>query len=450
VTKAQKQAARAEKLKQAKAILATATAAGRELSAEETTQVDALTAEAAALKGQIEAMDASAARAADIDAELAAMGNIPAPRSAQNGPISQPAPRAESVRDLAATDPNRGFRSPREFFGAVMRAGQNRRAVDPRLVPLQAAVGSDEQSEGQDPYGGFLIPQGFSPNLLAVATEADPTAGRVMAVPMGTPIVNIPARTDKNHTSSVTGGLTWSRRAETATGTDSRMQFEQVSLRANSLMGVNFSTEELLSDSPISVAALIAAGFQSEYQAVILNEKLFGTGAGQFLGVMNAPCLVSQAKETGQAANTITYDNIVKMRSRCWGYSDAIWIANHDTFPQLAKLSLAVGTGGAPVYMPSIVADRPDTLLGRPIFYSEFASTLGTAGDLILGNWSQYLEGTLQGMDMQESIHVRFLQNERTFKATVRNDGQPWWKSALTPKKSTVTLSPFVALATRA
>ncbi len=267
---------------------------------------------------------------------------------------------------------------------------------------------------------------------------------------MATPIVNIPARTDKNHTSSVTGGLTWSRRPETASGADSRIQFEQVSLRANSLMGVNYSSEELLNDSPISVAALIAAAFQTEYQATIFNEKLFGTGVGQFQGVMNAACLVTQAKETGQAANTIVSQNIFKMRSRCWGYSDAIWIANHDTFPQIASMSVAVGTGGSAIYMPSVVADRPDTLLGRPIFYSEFAQTLGTPGDLILGNWSQFLEGTLQGMNMQESIHVRFVQNERTFRATVRNDGQPWWKSALTPKKSSVTLSPFVCLNTRA
>ena len=452
MNKAQKQALRAEKLRAAKAILGAATAAGREISADETAQVDALTTEASTLKAQIDGIDSAAARAAAIDADLAeAAAAIPAPRSVQNGAIAQPVARVENVRDLSATDPNRGFRSPREYFNAVMRVGQNpRRAMDPRLLPLQAAVGSDEQSEGQDVQGGFLIPQGFSPNLLSVASESDPTVGRVLAMPMSSPSVNIPARTDKNHTTSVSGGLTWSRRAETAEGTSSRMAFEQVALKANSLMGVNYATNELMTDSPISVAAIIAAGFQSEYASTILNEKLFGTGTGQFLGVMNAPCLVSQGKEGGQAAATINYDNVVKMRSRCWGYSDAIWIANHDTLPQLAKMSVAVGTGGAPVYMPSAVADRPDMLMGRPIFYSEYAATLGTTGDLILGNWSQYIEGTLQGMDMQESIHVRFLSNENTFRATVRNDGQPWWKAALTPKKSSVTLSPFVCLAVRA
>jgi HK97 family phage major capsid protein len=267
---------------------------------------------------------------------------------------------------------------------------------------------------------------------------------------MSSTSVDIPARTDKNHTSSVSGGLTWGRRVQTGTGVDSQQAYEQITLKANSLMGVNFTTNELLRDSPISVAALITAGFREEYGATMINEKLNGTGSGQFLGVLNAPCKVSVAKEAGQAAATINYQNILKMRARCWGYGNAIWLANQDCLPQLAQMSLQVGVGGSAVYVPSAVEDRPDMLMGRPIFYTEYTKTVGTEGDIVLGNWSQYLEGTLQGMEMQESIHVRFLQNENTFRATVRNDGQPWWRSALTPKNSTATLSPFVVLAVRA
>jgi hypothetical protein len=53
-------------------------------------------------------------------------------------------------------------------------------------------------------------------------------------------------------------------------------------------------------------------------------------------------------------------------------------------------------------------------------------------------------------MDFQESIHVRFAQNEKAFRATTRNDGQLWWRTALTPKKGANTLSPVVTLAVRA
>lgn len=438
MTKAQLMALRASKLQAAKALLA----AHPSPDAEQTATIDALVAEANSARDQIAAVEASAARVAAIDAELNA---IPAPRSVAP---NTPTPRVEAVVNLADADPNRGFATPRDYFSAVMRAERNPSAMDVRLRPL-AAVGSDEQSGSQDSYGGFLIPRGFAPNLLEVQAEADPTAGRVTALPMSSPSVDIPARVDKDHSTSVSGGLIWTRRPETGAGVSSRQKYEQVSLKANSLMGVNYSSNELLRDSPISVAALIARGFSDEYQAHILNEKLNGTGAGEFQGIMNSPALVTIAKETGQAADTIVTANILKMRARCWGFANAIWIANHDTYPQLAQLALAVGTGGTALYQTSIVEDRPDTLLGRPIFYSEFTKTLGDSGDIVLGNWSEYLEGTLQGMDMQESIHVRFLNNENTFRATVRNDGQCWWKTALTPKNSTATLSPFVVLGTR-
>ena len=88
----------------------------------------------------------------------------------------------------------------------------------------------------------------------------------------------------------------------------------------------------------------------------------------------------------------------------------------------------------------------PDLLLGRPIFFSEFIPDLGTRADLSCINWSQYLEGTYQPLQNDESIHVRFLNNERTFRFTMRNDGQPWWRSALTPRNGGPTLSPQIVL----
>jgi HK97 family phage major capsid protein len=113
-------------------------------------------------------------------------------------------------------------------------------------------------------------------------------------------------------------------------------------------------------------------------------------------------------------------------------------------------MSLAVGTGGAPVYMRGGFGGRPDTLLGRPIFYSEYPNTLGDAGDLILWNPTQYLEGVYQPLRSAESVHVRFVQHERAFKLWLRNAGASWWRSALTPAKGSNTLSPIITLAARA
>jgi HK97 family phage major capsid protein len=352
-------------------------------------------------------------------------------------------------REAWIDDPKKGFKSHREFLCSVMSAGRNYGITDDKRLQYLATAGSDEQSTQSDPYGGFLVPSGFSPNVMSVMAEADPIAGRVTQIPMENAVVPINARVDKNHSTSVSGGLTVGRRVETQAATASRMEFEQVILNAQSLFGLAFASEELLARSPVSFVAILEAGFRDEFPAKLINERLNGTGVGQFEGVVNSPCIVSVAKETGQAADTIVYENIVKMRARCWGYGNAIWLANHDTLPQLMLMNQSVGTGGVVVWQPSAREGEPELLLGRPIVFTEFTKTIGDTGDIVLCNWSQYLEGTLTPMQQAESMHVRFENHERTFKFWVENDGRCWWRSALTPKNSTATLSPFVKLDAR-
>ena len=379
--------------------------------------------------------------------------------------LSDPAdvPRGTRITDPTPDfddDPKRGFKTHRDFLSSVIGWTVKGEREDSRLqrlwastvsdTTLQAAAGSDEQSTFSDPYGGFLVPAAFSPTMLSTAFEGDPLAGRTQDIPMASPVVNINARVDKNHTSSVSGGLRVYRRAEADTSSSSRMELEQIELRATGLFGVSFVTEELLMDSPGSFVAMLDAGFRDEFASVLLNERLNGTGVGEFLGVNNSPCLVSITKETGQVASTLVYNNIIKMRARCWGYGNAIWLANHDTIPQLAAMNQSVGTGGQLVWAPSAITDVPDMLLGRPLILSEYMETLGTAGDIILGNWTQYLEGTYQPLGSAESVHVRFVNHERTFKFFMRNAGTPWWRSALTVRNGSNSLTPFVRVAARA
>lgn len=377
-------------------------------------------------------------------------------------------------------DRRRGFRSHREFLLACLaNAGLRDRAQvqDERLralavadkedkaaagelafmLPLAytpaflSAAGSDEQGEYDDRYGGITLPHTRLPGFLQVGFEGDPTAGRTQPVPMQSPSVGILARTDKNHQSSVAGGFTVSRRPETAAAAASRAQMEEITLKATSVFGVAYSTEELLTDSPLSFVAIIDSGMRDQMGAHMLNEKLRGKGGNEYLGVLddNNPCLITVAKETGQTNDTIVANNVIKMAARCWGFGGGVWLANHDTRPQLYTLQIPAGTSAVLIYQPSREVGFPDMLMGIPVFYTEFASKLGDKGDLLLGVWSQYLDGLYQSLQSAESVHVRFLNHERTFKFWVRNAGAPWWRSALTPNQSADTLSPFVTLAAR-
>lgn len=424
----------------------------------------------------------------EIEAAASIVRSAPsAPERATDAPPVDPtAPpaRASAGAPNVEKDPRRGFRNPREFLTAAMaNAGLRDRSQvgDERLRPLavsdkddktaagelafmvpaaftppslRATAGSDEQGEYDQRYGGFAVPTTRAPGILQVGFEGDPTAGLTQSIPMGSPSVEIMARVDKDHTSSVSGGFTVSRRAETVAASTSRMQLEMITLKASSLFGAAYATEELLTDSPESFAAIIDTGFRTQFGAHMLNEKLRGTGGNQYLGVLTALAAsslgptISIAKEAGQAADTIVAANVIKARARCWGYGNAVWLANHDTYPQLVTMSIGVGTAGVLVYQEAN-ADRPSMLLGRPIYFTEYASKLGDQGDIGCYNFSQFLEGLYQPLQSAESIHARFLNHERTFKLWLRNAGQPWWRSALTPNKSSDTLSPFVVLDAR-
>jgi HK97 family phage major capsid protein len=360
----------------------------------------------------------------------------------------------EVGKDLAEADPKRGFvKGHREFLGAVMdfyRFGK----MDARLKPLfRTTAGSDEQGNYSDPHGGFLQPVAFSPDVLSLKGEADPTVGLTRNLPMTAPSVLVDARVDKDHSSSVSGGLRVYRHSETTALTASRVETEKLRFTAEELIGLAHATESQVSDSPATFIAMVADGFRDEFAGKILSEKIRGTGAaGQYLGVLNSPAKITVAKETGQKADTILKENIDKMEARIWGpdMSDRIgYLASKTTFPQLASLVQVVGTGGNAVPYLTVDAQGRRRLNTRLIFFTEFASALGDEGDLMLVNWYEYLEGLYQSLQQAESVHVRFENHERSFKWWVRNCGMPWWRTALTPKYGS-TLSPIVTLADRA
>ena len=62
---------------------------------------------------------------------------------------------------------------------------------------------------------------------------------------------------------------------------------------------------------------------------------------------------------------------------------------------------------------------------GKPVIEVEYCPTLGTVGDIVLADLSQYYLAQKGGIAAASSIHVRFLYDEMTFRFTYRLDGQP-------------------------
>ncbi len=348
----------------------------------------------------------------------------------------------KETAEKAAERADGGFKTPREFCLSVMQTYQRGRITDERLE--ERAVGSDEQSTFNDAYGGFLVPEAWEPDMMTLSPEGDPMGGRVTRLPMSSPTVKFPARVDKDHSNSVTGGIRAYRRAEADTVSSSRMTVEQIQYNAEPLMAIAYATNELLTDSPISFAALIEQGMNQEITSKTIDERMNGTGVGQFTGILNAACTISEDRDT---ADQISGDDVLQMRMQAWNYGNCIWMTNHDCLVQLVNAHITLSNEDFAVYKPSDREDVPDTILGRPVVYSEYVPALGSKGDLTLANWGEYLEGLYQSPKTDSSVHVRFENNEKAFKIVARNDGAPWWTSSLTPKNGSNNLSPFVVLA---
>lgn len=291
----------------------------------------------------------------------------------------------------------------------------------------------------------FILPE-WSNELLRTPSSRSGIYDRCGSFSMTGNLYRVRALVDKNHTSSVSGGITVARTAEGGASTATTADFEFVEFRPNKLTGLTYITEEMLEDAT-AFATLIPGLFAEAFASQDEEDVLFGSGVGEPLGMLNDsnPSLISVTRNT---AASIKIQDILNMRARAvannWG--NYVWIGSQDIIPQLGVLSNANQT----LYLSNAkTGEAFDTILGRPLLYSDHVATLGTKTDLSLVDPTQYRIAMKGGITQQQSIHVRFLYGETTLRFVKRNDGQPLWRAALQPKKSTQsTRSPFITIAT--
>jgi len=362
----------------------------------------------------------------------------------------------EVGKDLSLADPKGGFQTFSHFARDVARAGTDGRGSSKALIEW-AAKTAGHMEEGDNSQGGYLVPTEFINSINSHMLEASIVAPRSTFIPMQTNSVSIPYVNCTSHAASTHGGVIIYHVDEASQKTASKPTFGKTTLTLHKLVGLVYASDELLEDSPISLEPIISKMFGEAIGFTKDDRFINGTGVGQALGALAAPCLIAVAKEAGQAADTLVFENIVKMWSRLWpdSHRNAVWMANINTWPQLAAMNMGVGAGGLPVYMPPTgVAGAPfGTLMGRPLILTEKMQALGDQGDILLADWSTYLTGGKSGgIQAATSIHIKFDYDETAFRFVERYDGQPWWPAALTPRYAGVnfTLSPFVTLAERA
>ena len=336
-----------------------------------------------------------------------------------------------------------------EFLRTVRDAELHPHLIDPRLRGLSVRAGTG-LGEGVGSEGGFLFPPQYAEGIVARAFQGGKMLSRVRKVPI---TANRYAVTLVDETSRVSGsrwgGVQSYWVGEGGSPTASKPKFRQQYFDLKKIATLGYVTEEQMEDYS-ATASILDQAFAEELTFELERTIVEGTGAGQPLGILNSGAVVSVAAEGAQTAGTINIQNIAKMYARLWSRSMATsaWFINQDALPQLPLMTL----GNFPIYLaPGQAGNASDfgLLFGRPVIVTEYNSSIGTVGDIILADLDQYMVAERSGVQMQQSMHVRFVQGEQAFRTIYRVDGAPLWNAPLTPLKGSNTQSPFITLAAR-
>ena len=337
-----------------------------------------------------------------------------------------------------------GFKDIGAFARTVAKFSARRELdAQEKAALMETRVGDD---------GGIMVPPEFSNKLFSLAKEKSQIWSRATMLPVNGNAVSLPSISNYTHASDTYyGGVynTWLQ--EGGTGTAVQPKFDMLQFRLHDNMTLVPITNDLLRDSPVTIAPLIETMVSNALGLTMDNVMLNGDGVGKPLGMFNSNCRIEITKESDQTAATVVAENIIKMFTRFnMSYiRNAIWMLNQTVMAQLMQLNIASGTAGSLIYMPpgGLSQSPYGNIFGIPLVYTEFCKTLGTVGDISLADPSQYL-----AIDKAEeaawSKEIYFLYNKSVLRVMYRADGQMWQNTAFTPANGD-TLSPVITLESR-
>lgn len=345
--------------------------------------------------------------------------------------------------DGGAADP--GHKSFGDFLLAVRRGDQKRLATvykarreDGDMKDLTGTAGVS---------GGYLVPTEHLTPLLRLAEMQSPVYSRVQKIPVSRDAGEWPALDQYMAVTAGAGntayaaGVAATTKASGATLDETEPKFANIEWRIHKLGGYTEVHNELIADSPESIEALLRSLFGIAIASKNERNILRGSGAGEPLGILNAPAAIGISPATN---NAFSYADALNMKARFKAAGgNPVWLIHPGVWPDIGVFETSQGGG---VWMANQQAGMPSTLLGYPILESEHLPQDDNAGNVILADLNAYLMFERQQLSVAFSEHAAFTADKGTWRFTVRNDGQPWLKSAITlaDPQGSYTVSPFV------
>lgn len=365
---------RAKAWETAKAFLDSKRGTNDMLSAEDAATYDKMEAEVLNLGKEIERLERQQA----IEREM-------------NSPISQP----------LTNNPGKSAKASDEYKTAFWNAMRGRKF-------------SNALKEGTDSEGGYLVPDEFERTLVESLEEQNIFRQIARIIQTDSGERKIPVVASK-------GTASWVD--EEGQITDSDDSFSQVTLGAFKLATMIKVSEELMNDSVFPLESYISREFARRI-GVKEEEAFFtGDGSGKPTGILNATG-GAQVGKTTASATVITLDEVIDLYYSLKSpyRSKAIFITNDSTVKAIRKMK---DTNGQYLWQPSIREGAPDTILGRPMYTSQFMPTAEAgAKTMAFGDFSYYWIADRQGRIFKRLNELYATTGQIGFIATERVDGK--------------------------
>ena len=267
---------------------------------------------------------------------------------------------------------------------------------------------------GKDSEGGYLVPDEYERTLVEALEEEN--IFRSMAK-----IINTASGDRKIPMVATKGTASWID--EEGAYLESDDSFGMISIGAYKLGTMIKVSEELLNDSVFDLESYIAKEFARRIGNKEEEAFFNGDGAGKPIGVL-ADNGGAQVGVTAASASAVTADELMDLfYSLNAPYRrSAVWTMNDATIKGIRKLK---DNSGQYLWQPSLVANTPDTLLGRPIKTSAYMPTMATAAKAIaFGDFKYYWIADRQGRSFKRLNELYAANGQVGFLGTQRVDGK--------------------------
>ena len=269
-------------------------------------------------------------------------------------------------------------------------------------------------SVGEDPKGGYTVPDEFERKLVEALEENNIFRGLATIIRTSSGTRKIPVAED-------TGEATWIDEGEEIEEADTT--FGQKTLAAYKMGTMIKISNELLHDSAFDLQSYIARRFGVRMGNA--EEKAFinGNGEGKPLGIL-AETGGAEIGVTAAAENKVTFDEIFDLYYSLKSpyRKKADFLCNEALLLQLMKIK---DKNDNYIWKPSLEIGKPDTILNRPLRTSAYMPALA-AGEkaLLFGDFSYYWIADRQNRTFKRLNELYARTDQVGFIATQRVDGK--------------------------